>query len=188
MNRATACTNLNDHSSRSHALLIVTVAGFNSSTGHRTTGTPICTDTHRCVSQQTHRGIMYPHIPLIAYLGLALSISTFPCFTFTLKLFSFVMCAASREAEPGRPGGLGADHQVRRRGQPSARGSVHQQVPVGPGRRHQCAALSPVPRALPQLPPHVPAAGLTERRQQDPHDGAGQPDHTRPLVVQARIV
>ncbi|XP_031425353.1 kinesin-like protein KIFC3 isoform X3 [Clupea harengus] len=38
MNRATACTNLNDHSSRSHALLIVTVAGFNSSTGHRTTG------------------------------------------------------------------------------------------------------------------------------------------------------
>ncbi|KAL2088576.1 hypothetical protein ACEWY4_015475 [Coilia grayii] len=38
MNRATACTNLNDHSSRSHALLIVTVAGFNSSTGHRTSG------------------------------------------------------------------------------------------------------------------------------------------------------
>lgn len=38
MNRATACTNLNEHSSRSHALLIVTVAGFNSSTGHRTSG------------------------------------------------------------------------------------------------------------------------------------------------------
>ncbi|XP_047008666.2 kinesin-like protein KIFC3 isoform X2 [Ictalurus punctatus] len=38
MNRATACTNLNEHSSRSHALLIVNVAGFNSSTGHRTSG------------------------------------------------------------------------------------------------------------------------------------------------------
>ncbi|XP_045064586.1 kinesin-like protein KIFC3 isoform X8 [Coregonus clupeaformis] len=38
MNRATACTNLNEHSSRSHALLIITVAGFNSSTGHRTQG------------------------------------------------------------------------------------------------------------------------------------------------------
>ncbi|XP_076846703.1 kinesin-like protein KIFC3 isoform X2 [Brachyhypopomus gauderio] len=38
VNRATACTNLNEHSSRSHALLIITVAGFNSSTGHRTSG------------------------------------------------------------------------------------------------------------------------------------------------------
>ncbi|XP_010862521.2 kinesin-like protein KIFC3 isoform X3 [Esox lucius] len=38
MNRATACTNLNEHSSRSHALLIITVVGFNSSTGHRTQG------------------------------------------------------------------------------------------------------------------------------------------------------
>ncbi|XP_062327883.1 kinesin-like protein KIFC3 isoform X4 [Osmerus eperlanus] len=38
MNRATACTNLNEHSSRSHALLIITVAGFNCSTGHRTHG------------------------------------------------------------------------------------------------------------------------------------------------------
>ncbi|KAI1889957.1 hypothetical protein AGOR_G00168260 [Albula goreensis] len=38
MNRATACTNLNEHSSRSHALLIINVSGFNSSTGHRTSG------------------------------------------------------------------------------------------------------------------------------------------------------
>ncbi|XP_056134154.1 kinesin-like protein KIFC3 isoform X2 [Lampris incognitus] len=38
MNRATACTNLNEHSSRSHALLIITVAGFNSATGHSTQG------------------------------------------------------------------------------------------------------------------------------------------------------
>ncbi|XP_046720357.1 kinesin-like protein KIFC3 isoform X1 [Silurus meridionalis] len=38
MNRATACTNLNEHSSRSHALLIINVAGFNCSTGHRTSG------------------------------------------------------------------------------------------------------------------------------------------------------
>ncbi|XP_036399325.1 kinesin-like protein KIFC3 isoform X2 [Megalops cyprinoides] len=38
MNRATACTNLNEHSSRSHALLIITVSGFNSSTGNRTSG------------------------------------------------------------------------------------------------------------------------------------------------------
>ncbi|KAM9423142.1 kinesin-like protein KIFC3 isoform 3-T3 [Salvelinus alpinus] len=38
MNRATACTNLNEHSSRSHALLVITVAGVNSSTGHRTQG------------------------------------------------------------------------------------------------------------------------------------------------------
>ncbi|KPP73941.1 hypothetical protein Z043_106937 [Scleropages formosus] len=38
MNRATACTNLNEHSSRSHALLIATIAGVNVSTGHRTSG------------------------------------------------------------------------------------------------------------------------------------------------------
>ncbi|KAJ3593240.1 hypothetical protein NHX12_005575 [Muraenolepis orangiensis] len=38
MNRATACTNLNEHSSRSHALLIITVAGVNSATGNRTQG------------------------------------------------------------------------------------------------------------------------------------------------------
>ncbi|XP_026234913.1 kinesin-like protein KIFC3 isoform X3 [Anabas testudineus] len=38
MNRATACTNLNEHSSRSHALLIITVSGFNSATGNRTQG------------------------------------------------------------------------------------------------------------------------------------------------------
>ncbi|KAF1462072.1 Kinesin-like protein KIFC3, partial [Pygoscelis antarcticus] len=38
VNRATECTNLNEHSSRSHALLIVTVRGFDRSTGLRTTG------------------------------------------------------------------------------------------------------------------------------------------------------
>ncbi|KAL6113724.1 kifc3 [Pungitius sinensis] len=38
MNRATACTNLNEHSSRSHALLIITVCGFNSATGNHTRG------------------------------------------------------------------------------------------------------------------------------------------------------
>ncbi|XP_034038771.1 kinesin-like protein KIFC3 isoform X2 [Thalassophryne amazonica] len=38
MNRATACTNLNEHSSRSHALLMVTVLGFNAATGSRTRG------------------------------------------------------------------------------------------------------------------------------------------------------
>ncbi|KAM8893800.1 kinesin-like protein KIFC3 [Spinachia spinachia] len=38
MNRATACTNLNEHSSRSHALLIITVSGFNSATGNHTQG------------------------------------------------------------------------------------------------------------------------------------------------------
>ncbi|KAM3877444.1 kinesin-like protein KIFC3 [Diretmus argenteus] len=38
MNRATACTNLNEHSSRSHALLIITVTGYNATTGHRTQG------------------------------------------------------------------------------------------------------------------------------------------------------
>ncbi|XP_069031150.1 kinesin-like protein KIFC3 isoform X2 [Embiotoca jacksoni] len=38
MNRATACTNLNEHSSRSHALLIITVSGFNAATGNRTQG------------------------------------------------------------------------------------------------------------------------------------------------------
>lgn len=34
----TECTNLNEHSSRSHALLIVTVHGLDRSTGLRTTG------------------------------------------------------------------------------------------------------------------------------------------------------
>uniref|UniRef100_H3C8Y6 Kinesin-like protein n=1 Tax=Tetraodon nigroviridis TaxID=99883 RepID=H3C8Y6_TETNG len=38
MNRATACTNLNEHSSRSHALLIVSVSGYNTVTGSRTQG------------------------------------------------------------------------------------------------------------------------------------------------------
>lgn len=38
LNRATACTNLNEHSSRSHALLIITVSGLNSTTGTRTQG------------------------------------------------------------------------------------------------------------------------------------------------------
>lgn len=38
VNRVTECTNLNEHSSRSHALLIVTVRGLDRSTGLRTTG------------------------------------------------------------------------------------------------------------------------------------------------------
>lgn len=37
-NRATAITDMNEHSSRSHALLCVTVTGVNKTTGHRTTG------------------------------------------------------------------------------------------------------------------------------------------------------
>ncbi|XP_076003007.1 kinesin-like protein KIFC3 isoform X3 [Genypterus blacodes] len=38
MNRATACTNLNEHSSRSHALLIITVTGYNCATQTHTQG------------------------------------------------------------------------------------------------------------------------------------------------------
>ncbi|XP_064375447.1 kinesin-like protein KIFC3 isoform X3 [Dromaius novaehollandiae] len=38
VHRATECTNLNEHSSRSHALLIVTVRGLDRSTGLRTAG------------------------------------------------------------------------------------------------------------------------------------------------------
>ncbi|XP_037550723.1 kinesin-like protein KIFC3 [Nematolebias whitei] len=38
VNRATACTNLNEHSSRSHALLVITVSGSNSTTGTCTQG------------------------------------------------------------------------------------------------------------------------------------------------------
>ncbi|XP_061819739.2 kinesin-like protein KIFC3 isoform X1 [Nerophis lumbriciformis] len=38
VSRATACTNLNDHSSRSHALLIVYVSGLNATTGSCTQG------------------------------------------------------------------------------------------------------------------------------------------------------
>lgn len=45
MNRATACTNLNEHSSRSHALLIVSVCGYNRVTGSRTQGTHTHTHT-----------------------------------------------------------------------------------------------------------------------------------------------
>lgn len=37
-NRATACTNLNEHSSRSHALLIITVSGYNGTTNTHTQG------------------------------------------------------------------------------------------------------------------------------------------------------
>ncbi|XP_014802596.1 PREDICTED: kinesin-like protein KIFC3 isoform X2 [Calidris pugnax] len=38
VNRATECTNLNERSSRSHALLIITIRGLDRSTGLRTTG------------------------------------------------------------------------------------------------------------------------------------------------------
>ncbi|TKS65311.1 Kinesin-like protein KIFC3 [Collichthys lucidus] len=38
VNRATACTNLNEHSSRSHALLIISVCGYNGATGSHTQG------------------------------------------------------------------------------------------------------------------------------------------------------
>lgn len=37
-NRSTAITDMNEHSSRSHALLCVTVTGFNKTTGHKTIG------------------------------------------------------------------------------------------------------------------------------------------------------
>ncbi|KAM8888631.1 kinesin-like protein KIFC3 isoform 3-T3 [Synchiropus picturatus] len=38
VNRATACTNLNEHSSRSHGLLIINVSGYNCTTGSSTQG------------------------------------------------------------------------------------------------------------------------------------------------------
>ncbi|XP_072320787.1 kinesin-like protein KIFC3 isoform X2 [Eucyclogobius newberryi] len=38
VNRATACTNLNEHSSRSHALLVITVSGYNATTATHTQG------------------------------------------------------------------------------------------------------------------------------------------------------
>lgn len=38
-NRATYCTNMNERSSRSHALLTVTITGTNCSTGTKTSGT-----------------------------------------------------------------------------------------------------------------------------------------------------
>ena len=41
-NRATAITDMNEHSSRSHALLCVTVNGQNKTTGHRTIGKASC--------------------------------------------------------------------------------------------------------------------------------------------------
>jgi len=55
-NRTTEFTNLNEHSSRSHALLIVTVRGVDCSTGLRTTGEPgppaPCLSTpHLCLSR-----------------------------------------------------------------------------------------------------------------------------------------
>ena len=40
-NRSTASTNMNEHSSRSHALLCVEVTGVNRTTGARTLGTVI---------------------------------------------------------------------------------------------------------------------------------------------------
>ena len=79
-----------------------------------------------------------------------------------------------REAEPGGPGGLREDREVRRRGQPPPRSSVHQQISVGARRCHQRAARQTLPRPVQELPPHLPAPGLAERRQQDPHDGAGE--------------
>lgn len=81
---------------------------------------------------------------------------------------------ALRKAEPGGPCGLREDLQVRGGGQPPPRGPVHQQVPVGAGRRHQCAALPTRPRALQKLAAHLPSAGLAQRGQQDADDGAGE--------------
>lgn len=50
---------------------------------------------------------------------------------------------------------------------------MHQQVALGAGRRHQCVALTPLTRSLQKLTPHVPAAGLAQRRQQDTNAGTG---------------
>jgi len=91
----------------------------------------------------------------------------------TLCLGGAWLCVP-REAEPCGPGGLGAGRAVGRGGQPAPRGAAHQQVPLSAGRRHLCPALTAGPRALPQLQADLPAAGLTQRRQQDPHDGAGR--------------
>jgi len=88
-----------------------------------------------------------------------------------------------REAEPGGPGGLGADREVGSRGQPAERSSMHQQVAVGARRRHQRAAQQTLPRAVQKLPPHLPAAGLSERGQQDPDDGSGEPSESRTTAV-----
>ena len=40
-NRATASTNMNEHSSRSHALLRIRVVGTSRTTGNKTTGAPL---------------------------------------------------------------------------------------------------------------------------------------------------
>nr|XP_046205768.1 kinesin-like protein KIFC3 isoform X2 [Oncorhynchus gorbuscha] len=78
MNRATACTNLNEHSSRSHALLIITVAGINFSTGHRTQGVhththtipvPDIVHTHTETDTQSFR-ILSLYTPLLGKLNL----------------------------------------------------------------------------------------------------------------------
>lgn len=144
-NRTTEFTNLNEHSSRSHALLIVTVRGVDCSTGLRTTGEP-------------GPPAPGPSTPTPASAGAALTCPRPP----------------RREAEPGGPGRLGARGQVGGGGQPPAGGAAHQQVAVGPGRCHRRPALPAGPRALPQLQAHLPAAGLAQRGQQDPHGGAGE--------------
>lgn len=91
MNRATACTNLNEHSSRSHALLIINVAGFNSSTGHRTLGVCIHARTRTVTLEAIDKHFLdktfFPSSVLPQSLNIKLLFTCYSSFVF-YKLFS----------------------------------------------------------------------------------------------------
>lgn len=92
VNRATACTNLNEHSSRSHALLIITVSGFNTATGNRTQGT-------RTVTRQLTQAVYSRRI-----FCCTLVLSRARCVSFAGKLNLVDLAGSERIAKSGAEG------------------------------------------------------------------------------------
>ncbi|XP_044100670.1 kinesin-like protein KIFC2 isoform X6 [Neovison vison] len=154
-NRATAATSKNRHSSRSHALVTLTLRAASPPRGPGTAGTEARTRAPRVVGAHSTRDQGSLHV------GLA---------------------RPRRHAASGGPGGIraclegGGSRPVAgrpRRRPASAGGPDHQSLAAGPGGRDGRAAGPPATRALPRLAAHAPAAaGAGTRR----HGGAAAAD------------
>ena len=106
-NRKTACTKMNADSSRSHAVLMISIS---------VKGGP-----------RTLNGKLY----LVDLLALALTPTRTPTLTLTPTR------TLTRQALPRRPGRLRAREEVGRRGQRLRRGQGHQPVAHHPGQMHR---------------------------------------------------
>lgn len=98
-NRATAYTDMNEHSSRSHALLCATIIGVNTSTGSRTTGNPIGQPT---VPYLEGRGrVIYYPLPLPGREILNFVLKCFKIFTAFARMINNL--SARRNCHYGHP-------------------------------------------------------------------------------------